>query len=373
MPASFDNDMMARALRLARRGLYTTDPNPRVGCVIVRDEEIVGEGFTSPVGGPHAEVNALQAAGDAARGATVYVTLEPCSHHGRTPPCTDALIRAGVKRVVYAVGDPNPQVNGGGVAALEAAGIKVSSGLMAAQAREINIGFFKRMHTGLPWVTVKFGASIDGKISLANGVSQWISSEESRADVQRQRARSSAVMTGSGTVLSDDPRLTVRSPEIDMLGRHVLRVVCDSRLQIAPTAKLFKEPGPVLIFTRSKDEKRGAALKAAGAEVIQVESDDSRIDLQAVLKQLASRGCNEVLIEAGPSLSGRLIELGLANELLIYMAPVVLGAAARSMFSTSTLESMAARWNFQVQDVGRSGPDIRLRFRRTAEQTPDGK
>jgi diaminohydroxyphosphoribosylaminopyrimidine deaminase/5-amino-6-(5-phosphoribosylamino)uracil reductase len=368
MPASFDNDMMARALRLAKRGLYTTDPNPRVGCVIVRDEEIVGEGFTSPVGGPHAEANALVAAGESARGATVYVTLEPCSHHGRTPPCSAALIRAGVKRVVYAIGDPNPQVNGGGAAALQAAGIKISSGLMAAQARELNVGFFHRMTTGHPWVTVKIGASIDGKISLANGVSQWITSEESRTDVQRQRARSSAIMTGSGTVLADDPLLTVRAPEIDMAGRQVLRVICDSQLRTPASAKILKQPGATLILTRSQDANRKDELIAAGAEIVEVAPDIAKhVDLIAVLKLLAARGCNELLVEAGPMLSGRLVELGLVNELLIYMAPVVLGAEARSMFTTPILDSMAARWNFQVHDVARSGADVRLRLRKSAE------
>ncbi len=371
MPASFDNDMMARALRLAKRALYTSDPNPRVGCVIVRNEEIVGEGYTSPIGGPHAEVNALKMAGEAARGATVYVTLEPCSHQGRTPPCSTALINAGVKRVVYAVGDPNPRVNGGGVAALEAAGIKVSTGLQAAQARELNIGFFHRMVTGMPWVTVKFGASIDGKIALANGVSRWITSEDSRNDVQRQRARSSAILTGSGTILADDPQLTVRAPDIDLLGRRVLRVICDSRLRTPPTAKIFAEPSAasgVLILTTSKDELRKAALARAGAEVVHIDSDASGVDLAATLKLLASRGCNEVLVEAGQRLSGRLVELGLVNELLIYVAPVVLGGDARSMIATSTqLETISAGWNFQVHDVGRSGADVRLRFRRVGD------
>ncbi|HYM34157.1 MAG TPA: bifunctional diaminohydroxyphosphoribosylaminopyrimidine deaminase/5-amino-6-(5-phosphoribosylamino)uracil reductase RibD [Steroidobacteraceae bacterium] len=364
MSTSFDNDMMARALRLARRGLHITDPNPRVGCVIVRDEEIVGEGSTSPVGGPHAEVNALQAAGDAARGATVYVTLEPCSHHGRTPPCSDALIKAGVKRVVYATGDPNPLVDGGGAKALAAAGVKISSGPMAAQARELNIGFFHRMTNGTPWVTVKMGASIDGKIALANGVSRWITGEEARDDVQRQRARSSAIMTGSGTVLADDPRLTVRAPDIDMRGRQVLRVICDSQLRILASARLFNEPGPILILTTSRDESRIAALKNVGAEVAQVTNDDAgRVDLRSVLKLLATRECNELLVEAGPQLTGRLVQLGLANELLLYMAPTVLGSDAKSMFITPPVETMAARFNFELHDVSRVGKDIRVRLR----------
>jgi diaminohydroxyphosphoribosylaminopyrimidine deaminase / 5-amino-6-(5-phosphoribosylamino)uracil reductase len=371
MPASFDNDMMARALRLAKRGLYTTDPNPRVGCVIVRDEQIVGEGYTSPVGGPHAEVSALRNAGDAARGATVYVTLEPCSHQGRTPPCSDALIKAGVKRVVYALEDPNPQVRGGGAAALQAAGIKVTAGLLASQAYELNVGFFHRMTTGMPWVTVKLGVSIDGKTALANGTSRWITGEESRADVQRQRARSSAILTGSGTMLADDPLLTVRAPDIDMLGRRVLRVVCDARLRTPPLARIFSESGPVLILTTSKDELRKAALTKAGAEVIHVDSDGPGVSLTAALKFLATRGCNEVLVEAGPELSGCLIESRLVDELLIYMAPVILGAEARPMFATSLLETMSERWAFQVHDVVRLGGDVRLRFRRPTAVAPE--
>lgn len=354
--------MMVRALRLAKRGLYTTDPNPRVGCVIVRGEEIVGEGYTSPAGGPHAEINALRMAGEAATGATVYVSLEPCSHQGRTPPCTDALIQAGIKRVVYAVGDPNPCVNGGGAAALQTAGIKVTSGIQAAQACELNIGFFHRMTTGLPWVTIKMGASIDGKIALANGVSQWITSDAARADVQRRRARSSAILTGSGTVLADDPRLTVRAPDIDLLGRRLLRVVVDSRLRLAPSAQLFQETGPVLVFTTAG--RCGQALAATQAEVIVTAVDETgRVDLRSVFKVLAERECNEVLVEAGPQLSGRLIELGLANELLIYLAPIVLGADARSMFATTRIETLTQCSNFQVHDVTRVGPDIRVSLR----------
>jgi diaminohydroxyphosphoribosylaminopyrimidine deaminase / 5-amino-6-(5-phosphoribosylamino)uracil reductase len=364
MPASFDNDMMARALRLARRGLYSTDPNPRVGCVIVRDEEIVGEGFTSPVGGPHAEVNALLAAGDAARGATAYVTLEPCSHHGRTPPCADALVKAGVKRVVYALGDPNPRLNGGGAAALQAAGIKVSCGPMAAQARELNVGFFHRMETGRPWVTVKVGASIDGKVALASGESRWVTSEDSRADVQRQRGRSSAILTGTGTMLADDPLLTIRAPDVDMQGRRVLRVICDSQLRTSPQSRLFKEPGAVLVLTTSRDPSLVEPLIAVGAEVLPLATDETgRVELRSALELLGSRECNEVLVEAGPRLSGRFVELGLANELLIYSAPVVLGGEARSMFTTEKLEALSARWAFEFHEVGRTGKDMRVRLR----------
>jgi diaminohydroxyphosphoribosylaminopyrimidine deaminase / 5-amino-6-(5-phosphoribosylamino)uracil reductase len=223
------------------------------------------------------------------------------------------------------------------------------------------------MNTGRPWVTVKLGISIDGKVALSNGASRWITGEESRADVQRQRARSSAIMTGSGTVLADDPELTVRAPEIDMLGRRVLRVVCDSRLRTPTTAKLFGVPGAIWILTTNKDEVRRAALTRAGAEVVHIDSNQSGIDLHAALQMLATRGVNELLVEAGPQLAGRLLELGLVDELLVYMAPIVLGADARSMFATPTLESMTARWNFKVHDVARCGADVRLRFRRSAD------
>jgi diaminohydroxyphosphoribosylaminopyrimidine deaminase/5-amino-6-(5-phosphoribosylamino)uracil reductase len=366
MPIMFtplDTLMMQRALAQAERGLYTTDPNPRVGCVLVREGLVVGEGFTSPVGGPHAEVNALRAAGDMARGATAYVTLEPCSHHGRTPPCSDALIGAGVRQVVYAIGDPNPQVSGGGAHALRTAGIEVQSGLLETEAREINVGFFARMTTGLPWVVVKVGASVDGKVALANGVSQWITGAQSRSDAQHRRARSSAIMTGVGTLLADDPRLTVRAEEIDMLGRHPLRVICDSQLRTLPSARIFKEVGPILIFTASEDEVRIRALIAAGAEVLQVASAAGHVDLKSVLQLLATRGCNELLVEAGPQLSGSLVEQQLANELLIYMAPTVLGSEARSMLRLPSIVAMEQRRNFSLYECTRLGNDLRLRYR----------
>lgn len=359
-----DTVFMQRALDQARLGLYITDPNPRVGCVLVKGEAVVGEGFTSPVGGPHAEVNALRAAGEAARGATAYVTLEPCSHHGRTPPCVDALVAAGVAKVIFAVGDPNPLVNGDGLARLRAAGIQVESGLLADKVREINIGFFQRMTTGRPWVTVKMGASLDGKVALANGVSQWITGEAARHDVQKQRARSSAIMTGVGTVLADDPRLTVRADDIDMRGRKPLRVVCDSQLRTSATSRLFKEPGSVIVITTSDDEAKIASLVDAGAEVLEVtQAQNGGVDLSAALQLLANRGCNEVLVEAGPTLSGSFIAQGLANELLVYMAPVVLGDKARSMLTLPSIESMEARWNFKLHDSAQIGNDMRLRFR----------
>jgi diaminohydroxyphosphoribosylaminopyrimidine deaminase/5-amino-6-(5-phosphoribosylamino)uracil reductase len=363
MFSALDTLMMQRALVQAERGLYTTDPNPRVGCVLAHKDAVVGEGYTSPVGGPHAEINALSAAGDKARDATAYVTLEPCSHHGRTPPCSDALIAAGVRRVVYAVGDPNPMVNGGGANALRAAGVVIESGLLEAEAREINIGFFSRMTTGLPWVVVKVGASLDGKVALTNGVSQWITNDQSRHDVQLRRARSSAVMTGVGTVLADDPRLTVRAEDIDMLGRRPLRVICDSRLRTPPTARIFQESGAILVLTLSEDEVRISALIAAGAEVLQIANHQAHVDLRAALQILATRGCNEVLIEAGPQLSGSIVGQELADELLIYLAPTVLGSEARSMLQMPSINTMEQRRNFSLYECIQIGDNLRLRYR----------
>jgi diaminohydroxyphosphoribosylaminopyrimidine deaminase/5-amino-6-(5-phosphoribosylamino)uracil reductase len=365
MFAAFDTSMMQRALQLAERGLFITDPNPRVGCVLVKDGSVVGEGFTSPVGGPHAEVIALRSAGAAAAGATAYVTLEPCSHFGRTPPCVDALLSAKIARVVFAIGDPNPQVNGNGAGRLQAAGVQVESGLLADEARELNVGFFTRMREGRPWVVVKLGMSLDGKVALANGVSQWITSETSRLDVQKQRARSSAILTGVGTVLADDPRLTIRASEIDMQGRKPLRVICDSKLRTPTTAQLFREAGSIIVLTASADEDRTQALIGAGAEVLEVPAAENHgVDLNSAFQLLATRGCNEVFVEAGPRLTGCLIEQGLVDELLIYMAPVVLGSQARSPFELPAIASMAERWSFRVHECRTLGPDLRLRFRR---------
>lgn len=360
-----DVRMMLRALELADRALYSADPNPRVGCVLAHGESIVGEGYTDPVGGPHAEVNALRVAGARARGATAYVTLEPCSHHGRTPPCADALAQAGVLRVVYAVGDPNPLVNGGGHERLRAAGIETVSGVLADAAREVNVGFFSRMERGRPWVIVKIGASLDGKIALANGKSQWITGEASRQDVQRQRARSSAIMTGVGTALADDPRLTVRDVGIDTQGRKPLRVICDSTLRTPASARLFKEAGPILVATVGADEARTADLNAAGAEVIEVAPDESgRVSLSALLQVLGQRGCNELLVEAGPTLSGQMLAQQLADELLVYQAPIVLGSAAQSMLRLPEVVDLQDRWQFRLFDCARIDGDLRLRYRR---------
>jgi len=362
MFTEFDQRMMARALQLAERGLFTTDPNPRVGCVVTEGERIIGEGWTSPVGGPHAEVNALRAAGEASRGATAYVTLEPCSHHGRTPPCSDALVAAGVRRVVCAVGDPNPLVAGEGINRLRAAGIQVESGLLAQSAERLNAGFFKRMVRGLPFVTVKVAASLDGKVALRNGASRWITGEAARRDVQRMRARSSAVLTGIGTVLADDPQLTVRDPGIEMLGRHPLRVVCDAQLRMPATARMLKEAGSTLVYATVTT---GAALlEKAGAQVQVVGADErGSLDLVAVLRDLAARHCNEVLVEAGPALSGRFLELGLADLLVTYMSPVLLGDEARSMLSIPAIDDMQHRLALELVEQRRVGDGLKLTWR----------
>lgn len=361
----FDRHMMARALELAQRGLYTADPNPRVGCVITRDERIVGEGWHRKAGEPHAEVHALEQAGGQARGATVYVTLEPCSHHGRTPPCADALVRAGVARVIAALGDPDPRVNGRGFDNLRAAGIQVQTGLLEVEARELNVGFVKRMQTGLPWTRVKIASSLDGRIALANGASRWITAEAARADVQHWRARSSAVMTGVGTVIADDPQLNVRAADIDMLGRQPRRVICDTQLRTPRDARIFQAPGRVWLFT-----SKTAAAPGPNAEIVSVAADARGLDLRAVLEELARRGCNEVLVEAGPTLSGRLLELGLADELLVYFAPSALGHDALPMLRLPKLQSMSARLEFEMIDIRRFGDDVRLRYRAKGARYP---
>lgn len=356
MFTAIDETLMTRALQLAQRGLYTTDPNPRVGCVIAHGQNVVGEGWHRKAGEAHAEVHALEQAGKHARGATAYVTLEPCSHFGRTGPCADALIAAGLKRVVAATTDPNPLVHGQGLAKLRAAGIEVRSGLLQAQAEALNAGFIKRMRTGLPLVRVKLAASLDGRTALANGVSQWISSEAARVDVQHWRARSSAVLTGVGTLLADDPQLNVRAPDIDTLGRAPLRVICDTQLQTPATARAVQTPG-ALIYTTAQPQTRAAA------EVVQIPADAQQgVDLLSVLSDLAGRGCNEILVEAGARLSGRLFELQLVDELLLYMAPVLLGPDARALLQLPLIETMQQRIELNLLDTHMIGSDVRLHY-----------
>ncbi|MBK7813299.1 MAG: bifunctional diaminohydroxyphosphoribosylaminopyrimidine deaminase/5-amino-6-(5-phosphoribosylamino)uracil reductase RibD [Rhodocyclaceae bacterium] len=347
-----DHEFMARALQLAARGLNTTTPNPRVGCVLVRNGAVVGEGWHERAGEAHAEVHALRIAGDAARGATAYVTLEPCSHHGRTPPCADALIDAGVGRVVAALRDPNPLVAGEGLARLELAGIEVASGLLENEARELNIGFVSRMTRGRPWLRLKVAASIDGKTALNNGQSQWITGPEARRDAHAWRARSCAILTGIGTIRDDDPSLTVRDVPCE---RQPLRVVVDSRLETPPTAKVLTG-GNVLVFA-------AMAGTLPGAEVVALPNADGKVDLAAMLAELGRRGLNEVLAEAGTRLNGSLLKEALVDELLIYQAPLLLGDAARGMFGLPELTALAGATRLEVMDRRVVGADFRIRAR----------
>lgn len=356
MVADADSQWMAHALRLAARGLYGTSPNPRVGCVLVKDGEMVGEGWHARAGEPHAEVHALHMAGARAHGATAYVTLEPCSHHGRTPPCADALIAAGVVRVVAAMQDPNPLVAGQGLERLRKAGIKVEFGLMEAAARELNIGFVARMTRGMPWVRSKIAASLDGRTALDNGSSKWITGESARQDVQHWRARACVILTGIGTVLADDPQLNVRGIDTP---RQPLRAVVDSGLRLPPDAQLLRQRG-LLVYTAAEDPAKAAMLEQAGAEVRVLAGADGQVDLQAVLRDLAVRGVNEVLVEAGSKLNGRLLNLQLVDELVLYLAPQFLGDRGRGMAALGELTRLEQRIELQWQDVRHVGDDLRV-------------
>jgi diaminohydroxyphosphoribosylaminopyrimidine deaminase/5-amino-6-(5-phosphoribosylamino)uracil reductase len=357
-----DRAFMARALVLATNGLATAHPNPRVGCVLVRDGAIVGEGWHAQAGGPHAEAMALSNLQSSAAGATAYVTLEPCNHHGRTPPCTDALIKAGVTRVVYAVDDPNPLVNGGGARALRAAGVQVVSGLLAAEAAELNAGFIKRMRAGLPLVRVKLAMSLDGRTALSDGRSKWITGEAARRDVQHWRARSSAILTGVGTVLADDPMLSVRPAGAAV--RQPARVILDSELRTPPAARVFEniaERG-VWIFTTSSDAQRTAALEARGAKVERIGTAAS-VDIRLVLQALATAAMNEVLVEAGATLAGALVQQQLVDELLLYVAPMVLGDRGRGLLQMPEPPTLAQARRFDIIETIAVGADQRIRLR----------
>jgi diaminohydroxyphosphoribosylaminopyrimidine deaminase/5-amino-6-(5-phosphoribosylamino)uracil reductase len=356
MFAAQDSRWMAHALRLAERGLYGTSPNPRVGCVLVTGETIVGSGWHRRAGEPHAEVLALREAGDKARNATAYVTLEPCSHHGKTPPCADALIAAGVTRVVVAVQDPNPKVAGSGIAKLRAAGIAVDCGLMESEARELNIGFFAGMTRGTPWLRSKIAMSLDGHTALANGVSKWITGESARLDVQHWRARSCAVLTGIGTVLADDARLNVREIETP---RQPLLVVLDSQLRIPLDARILSGD-KVLIYAAVHDAAKRGALENLGVSVCVLPDGKGRVDLAAMLGDLAKRGCNEVLLEAGSTLNGALLGAGLVDELLLYVAPQLLGDGARGMAQLGELTGLDQRIDLKWQDIRQVGNDLRI-------------
>jgi len=360
----FDQAMMRRALELAERGRYSTQPNPRVGCVITQGERVVGEGWYRKSGEAHAEALALDSAGAAARGATAYVTLEPHCYQSRTPPCTDALIRAGVRRVACGVVDPNPQVRGAGLQQLEAAGVQAEAGLLSDDVRELNLGFEKRMTTGRPRVRVKVAASLDGRVALANGASRWITGEAARADVQRLRAESSAVLTGIETVLADDPQLNVRDPAIDLLGRQPLRVVLDSRLRMPHAARMLKAEGDVLVFVAQERLGSAAKLEAAGVKVLASPlAEDGRIALPQMLDELGRRQCNDVLVEAGPTLAGQFLQLGLADELIVYLAPVILGPEARPMAVITGLNRLEDAARYTLKDMRRVGDDVKLVFR----------
>ena len=355
MFSAHDHEFMARALRLAERGLYTTTPNPRVGCVLVRDDAVVGEGWHERAGEAHAEIHALNAAGNLARGGTAYVTLEPCSHHGRTPPCAGALIAAGVARVVAAMRDPNPQVAGQGLAQLAAAGIVVADGLLAQEARELNIGFVSRMERGRPWLRLKLAASLDGKTALNNGRSQWITGPEARRDGHAWRARACAILTGAGTVRDDDPRLNVRDVETS---RQPLRVVVDSHLETPPSARIL-EGGRTLLAAAKEDAPKIAALRAAGAEVIVLPNPQGKVDLARLMATLAGRGLNELHVEAGHKLNGSLMREGLVDELLLYFAPTLIGSG-REMFPLPEIVDLAGRHDLKILDLRRVGADVRI-------------
>lgn len=362
-----DRVHMARAIVLAREGLYTTHPNPRVGALLVKAGRILGEGYHHRAGEPHAERLALAMAGADAVGATAYVSLEPCCHHGRTPPCTEALIAAGVSRVVAAMIDPNPLMSGRGLAVLEAAGIAVEHGLLEAEARALNPGFCRRMAGGLPYVRCKLAMSLDGRTAMASGESRWITSEAARRDVHRLRARSSAILTGIGTVLADDPSLTVRLPAGDLgeavvVGgiRQPLRVVLDPQLRLPPSARLLKEPGRTLVLHSRGQPGNIQALTEAGAMVVGLAGGDESIDLRAVLVHLAGMQINEVLIEAGPTLAGAAISAGLVDELLLYLAPHLMGDAARPLMRLPGLHGMADRLELDILDIRALGRDWRI-------------
>jgi diaminohydroxyphosphoribosylaminopyrimidine deaminase/5-amino-6-(5-phosphoribosylamino)uracil reductase len=347
---------MARALELAERGLNTTTPNPRVGCVSVNGGEIVGEGWHEKAGLPHAEINALAAAGSRSRGATAYVSLEPCVHQGRTGPCSTALVEAGVARVVAALQDPNPLVAGGGLALLRDKGVDVACGLLEHEARELNIGFVSRMTRGRPWVRLKVAASLDGRTALNNGRSQWITGEAARRDGHRWRARACAILTGAGTVRDDDPRLTVREVQTS---RQPLRIVVDSRLETPPTAKILKGGG-VLVAAAQEDKAKMAALRATGAEVLVMPNSAGKVELGELFRELARRGMNEVHVEAGPRLNGSLLQEGQVDEFLIYLAPSIIGDAARGMFHLPELTELGGRRQLKILDTRMIGPDIRV-------------
>jgi len=359
MFSSDDHAYMSQALQLAERGLYSTSPNPRVGCVIVRDGKITGSGWHVHTGQPHAEINALNVAGEAAQGATVYLTLEPCSHYGRTQPCAEALVRAKVAKVVIAMRDPNPLVAGKGVSLLKQSEINVLVGLMEETAKNLNVGFVSRMTNNRPWIRMKIAASLDGKTALNNGVSKWITGEAARYDGHRFRARSCAVLTGIGTVLEDDPQLSVRFVETS---RQPLPVIIDGRLEIPATAKVLRGEGE-LIFTANDNKERIAALKKVGARPIILPNEKGKVDLAKMIAMLADFEINEVLVEAGSKLNGALIKARLVDELVIYLAPNLIGNTAQGMLQLPELTDLSEKYKLKTQDLRMVGEDIRIMTR----------
>ncbi|GAB2875926.1 bifunctional diaminohydroxyphosphoribosylaminopyrimidine deaminase/5-amino-6-(5-phosphoribosylamino)uracil reductase RibD [Pseudoduganella ginsengisoli] len=364
MDITNDADGMKLALEWAAKGLYTTSPNPRIGCVIVKDGKVIGAGVTQPAGQDHAEIQAMkdaQARGHDVRGATAYVTLEPCNHHGRTPPCSDALVRAGLGRVVAAMEDPNPLVAGQGMAKLAAAGIETATGLMADEAYEMNIGFFSRMTRGLPWVRMKTAASLDGMTALHNGQSQWITGPEARADGHAWRARTCAILTGIGTVKADDPQLTVRAVETP---RQPRRIVVDSRLDISPQAKVL-QGGGTWVVAAIHDPDKEAALRGVGAEMITLPNPHGKVDLPELMRELGRRQINELHVEAGGKLNGSLIREGCVDELLVYLAPALLGDA-QGMFALPALTELSGKHSLKFHEVKQIGADLRILARFTS-------
>ena len=364
-----DYKFMAQALQLAARGYYSARPNPRVGCIVTSNGVVVGEGFHYRAGEPHAEVNALRAAGEQARGGTAYVTLEPCCHHGRTPPCTEALIDAGIARVVYAASDPNPQVAGAGALQLRDAGIEIVDSVMSESAAEMNRGFMQRMRRGVPYVTLKIGMTIDAKTALKSGASQWITSAAARADVQRLRAASGAIVTGVGTVADDDPSLTLRDERFDTAGQQPLRVILDTHLRTPSSSKIFRQAGDTLIFTASRDRQLADALIASGATIEPCPQRAVGLDLKAVLARLAAREVNEVLVEAGPRVVGAFIEQRLFDEIVVYMAPKLFGNSATDAFALPELLSIDSAPPLDFVNVRTIGPDLRLTLRSQSDHS----
>jgi len=352
---------MARAMQLAARGQYTAHPNPMVGCVLVRDGEIVGEGWHELSGEAHAEVNALNAAGDRAAGATAFVTLEPCAHEGKTPPCAPALVEAGIAEIIIATCDPFPEVGGKGIAMLESAGIAVRTGLMGEAAAELNRGFLSRVERGRPYVRLKVGASLDGAIAMSSGESHWITGPDARVDVQRLRARSGAILTGIGTVLADDPSMNVRHEELDTAGRQPLRAVLDSELRMPLSSGMLDLPGTTIVYCANNTGRQ--PLIDAGAEVVMVNARDHYVDAAAVLADLAKRQVNDVLVEAGPAVTGNLLSRKLVDELVIYQAPHIMGSETMPMFRTPGWQALSDRLTVEVADLRRVGRDIRVTVR----------